>query len=177
MKTLFTIFVTITTAGIVGILGFFWFIYSGVYDVSASTPDSPALVWIMHTTSDNAVGARLAANKPPLGLDTEAMVEMGGHLYGENCVVCHGGPGLVASNIAKGINPSPPDLFRASREPSAPENFQFIKHGVKMTGMPAFVKNLSDPQIWSLVAFLNKGPGMTADYFITHTGYTEGAVH
>jgi len=45
------------------------------------------------------------------------------------------------------------------------ENFQFIKHGVKMTGMPAFGPTKTDEQVWSLVAFLNVLPGISAADF------------
>jgi len=169
MRSLSIVGLTLFSAAIIAIGGGYWFIHSGIYNVSASTPDSTTVTWVVHTTSDNSVGARMMAHKPPPGLDAEAVIQAGGQLYAANCAVCHGGPGLVPSNIAKGINPSPPDLFRADREPSHEENFQFIKHGVKMTGMPAFTTTLTDTQLWSLVAFLDKGPKMTPDYYSTHT--------
>lgn len=63
------------------------------------------------------------------------------------------------------MNPTPPDLFEATREPDPQENFQFIKYGVKMTGMPAFGPTHTDDQIWAIVAFLNTLPGIsTADF-------------
>jgi mono/diheme cytochrome c family protein len=37
-----------------------------------------------------------------------------------------------------------------------------IKHGVKMTGMPGFGPTKTDDQVWSLVAFLNVLPGISA---------------
>ena len=68
------------------------------------------------------------------------------------------------------MNPTPPDLFRADREPDAQENFQFIKHGIKMTGMPAFGPTKSDDQVWALVTFLNVLPGITAEDFTAAAG-------
>lgn len=38
--------------------------------------------------------------------------------------------------------------------------FWVIKHGIKMTGMPAWGKSMDDEYVWGLVAFLNQHPGM-----------------
>ena len=41
------------------------------------------------------------------------------------------------------------------------EAFWIIKHGIKMTAMPAWSKTHTDAQLWDLVAFLDKLPKMT----------------
>jgi mono/diheme cytochrome c family protein len=156
----------IVVAGLAGLA----FIYSGVYDVSATTPDNAVVAWAVHTTSDRSVGARLAAITVPTGLDQAATIESGGHLYAQNCAMCHGGPGLTRTAVSQGLNPQPPNLFRATRKPDNAENFQFIKHGVKMTGMPGFAPTHSDAEIWSLVAFLKVAPGISATDFAARTG-------
>ena len=165
MDTMKSIFMTILGCALIAVVGGLVFIYSGIYDVSATTPDSPVVAWVVHTVSDTSVGARLGNNHPPAGYDKPEMIAAGGKLFSENCTICHGGPGVAKSAIAKGLNPAPPDLFRASREPDPAENFQFIKYGVKMTAMPGFGPSYSDDEIWSLVAFLNKLPGISeSDY-------------
>ena len=141
------------------------FVYSGIYDVSASTPDNPFIARLIHTISDRSVAARMVNNHPPADYDAPEKVAVGAHLFAENCTVCHGAPGVEKTAIAKGVNPSPPDLFRAGRKPDPAENFQFIKYGVKMTAMPAFGPSYSDEQIWSLVAFLNKLPGISPEEY------------
>ncbi len=159
------VLLTILGCAVLAIIGGLSFIFSGIYDVSATTPDSPLVAWVVHTVSDTSVGARLGANHPPSWLDQPEKIAAGGHLFVENCAVCHGGPGLVPTAIAKGLNPVPPDLFRFDRKPDPAENFQFIKYGVKMTAMPGFATSLSDDQVWSLVGFLNGLPGISAaDY-------------
>jgi hypothetical protein len=40
-----------------------------------------------------------------------------------------------------------------------------IKHGIKMSGMPAWGKSMEDKYVWGLVAFLNQLPGMSADRY------------
>ncbi len=163
------ILLTILGCIVVAVAGGLTFIYSGIYDVSATTPDNALMKWAVHTTSEKSVGARFGANHPPEGLDAPEIILAGGRLFTQNCSVCHGGPGLTPTAISKGVNPSPPDLFHASREPDAAENFQFIKYGVKMTAMPGFKPSMSDDQIWSLVAFLGVAPGQTAADFASKT--------
>jgi mono/diheme cytochrome c family protein len=161
---------TIVGCFVVAIAGGLAFIYSGIYDVSASTPDSAFVAWAVHVASDHSVGARLKTIKVPSGLDQPEQIEAGGHLFVTHCAVCHGGPGLKQTAIAQGLNPQAPDLFRAGRTPASDENFQFIKYGVKMTAMPAFGPTQTDQQVWALVAFLSKAPDMTAMDFATQTG-------
>jgi mono/diheme cytochrome c family protein len=166
LKILLTILACIVVA-VAGVVGF---IYSGIYDVAALTPDNAIVRWALHTTADRSVDARLAGITAPPGLDEPAMIQAGGHLFGQRCVICHGGPGLMPSDIALGLNPRPPNLFQATREPWAEEMFRFIKYGVKMTGMPGFGRTHTDEEIWQLVAFLRKGPGMSPEEFTALTG-------
>jgi mono/diheme cytochrome c family protein len=43
--------------------------------------------------------------------------------------------------------------------------FWTIKHGMKMSAMPAWGKSLDDGAIWELVAFVRKLPNMSADVY------------
>jgi mono/diheme cytochrome c family protein len=171
VKILFTILGCL----IIAVVGGFAFIYSGIYDVSATTPDNAFVAWAIHVASDHSVGARLSTIKVPPGLDQPQQIQAGGHLFAQHCAVCHGGPGLKETAIALGLNPQPPDLFRASRVPASDENFQFIKYGVKMTAMPGFGPTQTDEQLWALVAFLGKAPGMSVEDFATQTGISVSA--
>ena len=170
MKILLTILACIVVAA----AGLVAFIYSGIYDVSATEPDVPIVAWALHAVSDHSINARLGDIVVPPGLDAAEMIQAGGHLFAQNCVVCHGGPGLKATNIRQGLNPAPPDLFRAGRKPSMAETFRFIKYGVKMTAMPGFAGTQTDEKIWQLVAFVQKAPGMSPTDFIAQTGIPTG---
>lgn len=168
------ILMTILGCIVVVMTGGLAFIYSGIYDVSATTPDNALVAWVVRKVSDTSVGARLGANHPPVGLDSPDTIIAGGRLFSQSCAVCHGGPGLAQTTIAKGLNPTPPDLFRADRKPDPAENYQFIKYGVKMTAMPGFEPSYSDEQIWSLVAFLNRLPGISAHDYAAKTVIPNG---
>lgn len=175
-RTLITIFGTLAAAAVVAIGGAYAFVLSGIYDVSATKPDSGLVYWVTHQTMEHSVARRLSANTVPAGLDAPGQIAAGGALYVANCAVCHGGPGLAPTAISKGLNPQPPDLFRATREPDAAENFQFIKHGVKMTGMPGFAPTKTDGEIWSLVAFLNVAPGIKPEVFARLTAKATASI-
>jgi len=161
---------TILVCIILACAGVVAFIYSGTYDVAALQPDNPVVAWALHTTSDRSVQARLDGIQEPTDLDKPDVIQSGAHFFASHCVVCHGGPGLEATAIAQGLNPAPPNLFRATRKPQTAEMFWVIKNGLKMTATPGFGKTQQDPQIWAAVAFLRKAPGMSAPDFATQTG-------
>jgi mono/diheme cytochrome c family protein len=99
---------------------------------------------------------RREAPKAPNPLpSSEANIEAGIKLYGENCIVCHGARNHVPTNIAAGLFQRPPQLARDGVEDD-PDGVVYwkIAHGIRYTGMPAFVNSLSDEQIWQLVLFL-----------------------
>jgi len=169
MRSILIVAGTLLAVVLLGAGGAAAFMYSGVYDVSASTPDNPFVAWAVHVTSDASVGARLGANIVPDGLNGAASIGDGARLFVQNCEVCHGAPGVAPTHIAMGLNPPPPDLFRATRKPDERENFQFIHNGVKMTAMPAFGASEGEAHVWPLVAFLNKLPGISAADYVTLT--------
>lgn len=166
MRTFYSTIIFSVAAVVIAALAF---VYSGIYDVSATTADNPVVAWIVHTVSERSVAARLGDNHPPIGYDGPENLASGARLFSQNCVICHGAPGLQQTAIARGLNPRPPNLFREGRKPDPAENFQIIKNGIKMTAMPGFGPSYSDQQIWSLAAFLDKTPGMSAPDFAAAT--------
>ncbi len=176
MIILSTVAATVVGGIAIGAIGTYAFVNSGFYDVSATTPDSSLVYWTTHQTMEHSIARRFGANVVPAGYDTAADIAKGGQIYLENCAVCHGRPEMAQTAISQGLNPTPPDLFRADREPDPQENFQFIKHGIKMTGMPAFAPTQTDDDIWTLVAFLNVLPGISATDFTKAVGSPTAAL-
>ena len=72
-----------------------------------------------------------------------------------NCAVCHGASAGRPSNIALGLYQKPPQLAKDGVEDD-PDGVIYWKvaHGIRLTGMPAFGKNLDDRQLWQLTLFL-----------------------
>lgn len=148
MKTVVTVVLVLLVLVLAG-LGF---IYSGVYDVAASTPDTGLIQWALETTQHRSVHRRAEEVQAP-PLDDPDLIRTGLIEYHEMCVVCHGAPGIQISPTGQGLNPSPPELARESGE-EAGELFWVTKNGIKMTGMPAFGVTHSDEELWAIVAFM-----------------------
>src|SRR3546814_4335596 len=77
------------------------------------------------------------------------------------CAGCHLGPGVERSGLSQGLYPQAPELAKHSHLGPA-EQFWIIKHGVKLSAMPAWGKTHPDPLIWDMVAFVRRLPGMSA---------------
>ncbi len=91
------------------------------------------------------------------GPDNQANLLAGAQTYRSRCAICHGGPSGGASELGEAFNPAAPQFF--GKEPPdmmENENFYIIKHGVRMTAMPAWEHLLTDEQIWQTVAVLKR---------------------
>src|SRR3546814_18006127 len=62
--------------------------------------------------------------------------------------------------MSQGLYPQAPILFKGS-DRSASEQFWIIKHGIKMTAMPAWGKTHDDRLIWDMVAFIRQLPSLS----------------
>ena len=89
----------------------------------------------------------------PTQLTTANLTE-GAKEYEEHCAFCHGGAKAKISPMRDKFNPPAPQLI--NRIPHDPDNWLFwvTKHGVRMTGMPAWDGIMSDEEIWSVIAFI-----------------------
>jgi mono/diheme cytochrome c family protein len=141
------------------------FIYSGIYNVSASSKDNPAVAWMLHRTYEASLHRYGGKDLPPADLMSLENIRAGARLYDSTCALCHGAPDRPLSPVGQGIEPSAPQLLAASRRNNPPLMFWVIKHGVNMTAMPSFGKTQSDATIWQLAAFLYNGRGITQDRY------------
>ncbi|MEC9483246.1 MAG: cytochrome c [Halomonas sp.] len=134
-------------------------IYSGAYNVAASDDHTALGKWVMHTTMHNSVRASADEVTVP-DLSDNAMIQQGASAYDSLCAACHLKPGLKDTVLRAGLNPMPPNLTEQSHwEPA--EQFWLVKHGIKMTGMPAWGVTHEDKEIWEMVAFLQKLPKLS----------------
>jgi mono/diheme cytochrome c family protein len=157
-----TVIASIVVAGLLVVLGGLAFLYSGIYDVSATAPHWAVTRWMLETARTRSVKAHSAGVEAPPGLDGPATILIGVEHFAAYCAVCHGAPGVPKGDIAKGLNPHPPDLAHASAHYTASELFWILKHGIKMTGMPAW-NDHSDEELWATVAFLQELPAMSEE--------------
>jgi mono/diheme cytochrome c family protein len=151
-------------------------VYSGAYDVAASSPHSKLERLILNATMMHSVTARADTVESPPTFNDE-MVRDGFEHYDEMCTVCHAGPGIEQSEISKGLNPPAPDLSDAVKAWTPRQLFWIVKHGVKMTAMPSFGATHTDEEVWSIVAFIEKLPGMSAERYRQLKQETPSASH
>jgi mono/diheme cytochrome c family protein len=140
------------------------FIYSGLYNIGADAPHSMIVFNALETLRDNSISRHARGIAVPGDLDTAKRVEAGAALYQEMCTGCHLGPGLGRTELSQGLYPAAPELARGDALSPA-EQFWVIKHGVKLSAMPAWGKTHSDDLIWDMVAFVRQLPKMGPDQY------------
>lgn len=155
MKTLTTL-VIVATIVLLGLVGY---AYSGLYDVSASSPHGGFVTWFLSMTSDASIERRAADIEVP-ELDDEALILAGINDFNSMCASCHGAPGRNPDPVGQGLNPRAPDLAEEAAEMTPAELFWVTKHGIRMTGMPAWGATHDDDSIWPVVAFMIRLPGL-----------------
>ena len=160
MRCLFA-FVLVVVLSLAGVIGF---VYSGWADVSATGTESAPVRWVLETTRRNAVKRHAADIEVP-DLSGQSLVATGAHSFKEMCVGCHGAPGHTPMLGARYMDPQPPDLGKLAKTRTPAELFWVIKHGIRMTAMPAWGPTHSDTQLWALVALVERLPDLSAQEF------------
>jgi mono/diheme cytochrome c family protein len=147
---------------IIGIIAYFVVAYTGAYAVGADVPHWGVTRHAIDFLRERTIERRAADIKPP-PLDDPALLKEGAEHYAEMCTGCHLAPGMTESELRDGLYPKPPNLTRFAPDPA--ESFWIIKHGLKMTAMPAWGKTHDDRKIWAMVAFLQKQPKMSVSEY------------
>lgn len=135
--------------------------YSGIYNVAAVTQHYGPTYRLFEFGLMRSVKRHAAGIEAP-PLDDPQLVARGLVRFRENCVLCHGAPGVAPAPFALGMTPVPGNLAHTAREWTPAEMFWVTKHGIKMAGMPAWQFRLSDDDIWAVVAFLRRLPSISA---------------
>jgi mono/diheme cytochrome c family protein len=144
------------------------FFFGGFYSVAATAEDPAVVTWAL-TQVRNASINRHALDQPPsaINLGDAATVQAGAKAFATHgCTNCHGAPGVNWAKYSEGLHPDPPDLKDVVGQVSPAQLFWVVKNGINMTGMPSFaLAGVKDEEIWSIVAYLKKLPGVSeADY-------------
>lgn len=143
---------------------FIAFVFSGLYNVSASREHLDVTTWILDLVRHSSVRTQsIGIEVPPLG--DPGLVALGAMHYRFGCAPCHGSPADAASPIAEVMLPEPPTLTGASQEWSQAELGWIIQNGQKYTGMPAWLSHERFDEVWPVVAFVAAMPQLrAADY-------------
>jgi cytochrome c553 len=133
--------------------------WSGIYNIAASRGHWPVIEWFLAFGMRNSVELRARfVETPPL--ESPDLYTLGAGHFHSGCAYCHGAPGIPLSPIAQRMLPPPPDLSDATRQWKDRELFWIVKHGIKYTGMPAWVAQRRDDEVWAVAAFLKQLPSL-----------------
>jgi len=155
---------TLASVALLGIIGASLGVYAGLYDVAADVPHTQPVFWLMTTARERSVAVRAKDIAVPSDLADPKRIASGAGQYAEMCSSCHLAPGMKRTEISRGLYPRAPELRRKGRLTPA-EQFWVVKHGIKMTGMPAWGVTHDDEVLWDVVAFLRKLPDLSADQY------------
>lgn len=150
-----------------------WYLFSGKFYIGADRVDNPVTTALIHGVYEASLKAQVPEATPP-ALSDQARIHEGAEHYAEMCVGCHLAPGVDSSEIRQGLNPKPPRLDKAAAQITPARMFWVIKHGVRMTGMPAWGQTHADEKIWAMVAFVRQLPQMSPEQY---RSLTSGAVN
>jgi len=162
--------------------GFYIYLNSGSYNIAATSKHTGTTLWMIDKLVDNSIEKHASDIDVPENLGDSSVIAAGFGHFDENCRECHGAAGFSAEEFAKGLYPEAPELKEEIEEWSPAELFWITKHGIKMTGMPAFAPTHTDQQIWQIVAFMQFYEHMSAAEYKSmmetageeYEGYEEG---
>ena len=144
-------------------LGATIFAWSGLYNIGADDPHWAPTTAAIEMLRHRSIDIRVKDIRVP-NLEDPRRIELGAVNYSGMCTGCHLSPGVEDTEIRPGLYPMPPNLTQeVALDPK--HDFWIIKHGIKMTAMPAWGKTHTDEQIWNMVAFLQKFPRMTLEQY------------
>lgn len=144
-------------------------VYTGAYNVAATEQHMSVTRWAFDTTMHRSIEQHAKDVKRVEDL-TPAMLAAGASAYKSMCQHCHAGPGVEREHWADGMRPRPPHLVEAAAEWETSEVYWIVKHGIKMSGMPAFGPSHDEQTLWGIAAFVKNLPAMTPEAYAAAGG-------
>ncbi len=107
--------------------------------------------------------ARIKSEMPasaPIAINEEVLTH-GAEIYQRECAFCHGYPGKPSAT-GKTMYPSTPQLWAKHKngvvgvsDDPVGETYWRVKNGIRLTGMPAYQKILSENDMWQVSLLLS----------------------
>jgi mono/diheme cytochrome c family protein len=169
--------VTIVAVLVVGALLFSWF---GIYNIAATQPHWYITSSFVSMLRDRSISVRSDDIRAP-DLDDPKLEQTAFSHYHAMCRLCHGAPEYPPEEFAIGLYPSPPSMTSGNiqKARSNAEIYWIVKHGLKMTGMPAFGPTHEEEELWGLVALVKEMSQMSPERYreLSRDSSEEGAGH
>jgi thiosulfate dehydrogenase len=142
--------------------GVYYYFSSGMAPVATSATPMP-FEKKLAKIGQKAYLDKLPHPEPQVPADDTNLIS-GAKVYKENCAVCHGLPGEPKTAVAQGMFPAPPQLFHGVgvTDDDAWESYWKVENGIRMTGMPGFKGQLTEPQIWQVSVLVKNADKISA---------------
>jgi mono/diheme cytochrome c family protein len=171
-----TAVLTLLAAAGVGAAAGYTVFRAGWYDIGASKPHLQAVYSLLEGGMRHSVKHHAKEVATPR-LGDPGQVLRGAVLYSEHCAQCHGGPGTPPGAHGMSMQPVPGPLVDASGRWKPRELYWITRHGIKMSGMPAWEARLDEADTWAVVAFLVRLPGLDAQAYRSMTAAQDVPKH
>lgn len=166
MRLGLTILFSALAVFVIACLAFWAIVLSGRVDVSADGDHWTLTESALATIRQNAVAREaLSVEDATSKLDQTGEPHAGIIAYEDMCASCHTPPGGSPTPLAQGLNPSAPDLADVAAIRSPEELFWITKHGIRMSGMPAWGTTHDDEELWPIIALITRFPDFTDDEY------------
>jgi thiosulfate dehydrogenase len=138
--------------------GIWIYLTAGSPPVATSDKAFPFEEAIVHVPLHSRIARELIKAPPVEASPTN--LQIGAHIYRQQCAACHGLYGLPAS-FAKGMYPQAPQLWEPHRDgvvgvsdDPPGETYWKVANGIRLSGMPAFSHILNQTQMWQVSQLL-----------------------
>jgi len=139
-------------------------LYGGWYNIGATAQHYAFIYTVLEEGMKQSVRNHADEIEAPR-LGDPAQLQLGARVYRDKCLQCHGGPGVAQSTIGMSMQPIPGPLVDATQRWEPNELYWVTKHGIKMSGMPAWEYHLSEEELWAVTAFVTVLPSMDTRSF------------
>jgi len=133
---------------------------SGLVNFAATESPSSLERTLAPLLRDASIRAR--APKNVSAPSDPATVVRGRTEFRKNCLVCHGLVDGPRTSIAAGLNPPVVELAEpATQARTDGELFYIVSSGIRLTGMPSFLRSEPENLRWAIVALVRRLPQLT----------------
>lgn len=143
-----------------GLVAIALLVHAGGYEVAADRPHLQPVYTLLELGLRQAVRRR-ARHIPEPPLDDPALRLRGAACFVAHCQLCHGAPGVPPAPAGLAMSPTPGPLVDAARHWRPRELLWIARHGIRMTGMPAWGGRLDDADLWAVTALVLALPGLS----------------
>ena len=139
-------------------IGIWLYLTAGSPPVATGDAPMPFEARLVHIPMHSRIDRELVKTPPLEASPTN--LEIGAHIYRQQCAACHGLYGRP-SGFAKGMFPEAPQLWEPHRngvvgvsDDPPGETYWKVANGIRLSGMPAFKKVLNQTEMWQVSQLL-----------------------